>query len=185
MKILIPIDFSKRSKVAVNYAARMAMELEAELILLNVVFLNAPPLASMSFKSIEDVLKGHAEIDCVQLISELKEQHKGSWSITHKIIMGNPVEDIVENYAIHNGIDLIIMGTKGATRFEKYVIGNNAAGVISNSSIPVITVPEHARFNGLKHIVYATDMWDLNIEAKALVPLAQLFNSTIHNSSYY
>ena len=74
MKILIPIDFSKRFKVAVNYAARMATELEAELVLLNVLFLNAPPLASMNFKSIEDVLKGRAEIDCVQLINELKEQ---------------------------------------------------------------------------------------------------------------
>ncbi len=180
MKILIPTDFSKLSKVAVNYAAKIAMELDAELVLLNVLFLDAPPRASMSLKSVEDVLKGNAEIDSVQLINELKEQHKGNLNITHKIILGNPVEDIVENYAVHNGIDLIIMGTKGATGLEKYIIGSNAAGVISNSSIPVITVPEHARFNGLKHIVYATDMWDLNIEAKALVPLAQLFNSTIH-----
>lgn len=180
MKILIPTDFSKLSKVAVNYAAKIAMELDAELVLLNVLFLDAPPRASMSLKSVEDVLKGNAEIDSVQLINELKEQHKGNLNITHKIILGNPVEDIVENYAVHNGIDLIIMGTKGATGLEKYIIGSNAAGVISNSSIPVITVPEHASFNGLKHIVYATDMWDLNIEAKALVPLAQLFNSTIH-----
>ncbi|MFO0479045.1 MAG: universal stress protein [Bacteroidota bacterium] len=180
MKILIPTDFSKLSKVAVNYAAKMAMEFDAELVLLNVVFLDAPPRASMSLKSVEEVMRNNAEIDSVQLISELKVQYKGRLNITHKIIMGNLVEDIVENYAVHNSIDLIIMGTKGATGLEKYIIGSNAAGVVSNSSIPVITVPEHARFNGLKHIVYATDMWDLNIEAKALVPLAQLFNSTIH-----
>jgi len=180
MKILIPTDFSKLSKVAVNYAVRMAMELNAELVLLNVVFLNAPPRAAMNLKSLEDVMGSNAEIDSVQLISELKEQHKGNLNITYKIIIGNPVQDIVENYAVHNSIDLIIMGTKGATGLEKYIIGSNAAGVISNSTIPVITVPEHARFNGLKHIVYATDMYDLYIEAKTLVPLAQLFNSTIH-----
>jgi len=180
MKILIPTDFSKLSKVAVNFAVKMAMKLDAELVLLNVVFLDAPPRASMNLKSVEEIMKSNAEIDSIQLINELKKNHKVDLNISYKIIMGNPVEDIVENYAIHNSIDLIIMGTKGASGLEKYIIGSNAAGVISNSSIPIITVPEHARFNGLKHIVYATDMWDLNIEAKALVPLAQLFNSTIH-----
>jgi nucleotide-binding universal stress UspA family protein len=180
MKILIPTDFSKLSRVAVNYAVKMAKELNAELVLLNIVFLDAPPRAAMNLKSVEEIMKNNAEIDSIQLINEMKGQYKESLNISYKIIMGNPVEDLVENYAIHNGIDLIIMGTKGATGLEKYIIGSNAAAVISNSSIPVITVPEHARFNGLKHIVYATDMWDLNIEAKALVPLAQLFNSTIH-----
>lgn len=180
MKILIPTDFSKLSKVAVNFAVKMAKELDAELVLLNVIFLNAPPRAAMNLNNVEEIMKNNAEIDSIQLINEMKGQYKESLNISYKIIMGNPVEDIVENYAVNNCIDLIIMGTKGATGLEKYIIGSNAAAVISNSSIPVITVPEHARFNGLKHIVYATDMWDLNIEAKALVPLALLFNSTIH-----
>lgn len=180
MKILIPTDFSKLSRVAVNFAVKMAKELDAELIILNVVFLDAPPRAAMNIKSIEDIMKNNAEIDSIQLIKELKEHCKEKVDISYKIILGNPVEDIVENYAIHNGIDLIIMGTKGATGLEQYIIGTNAAAVISNSSIPVITVPEYARFKGFKNIIYATDMWDVNIEAKALIPLAQLFNSTIH-----
>jgi nucleotide-binding universal stress UspA family protein len=180
MKILIPTDFSNLSRVATNYAIKIAKELNAEILLLNVVFLDAPPRAALSIVSVEEIMMKNAEIDIIQLIKELKEQCEEKINITHKIILGNPVEDIVENYAIHNGIDLIIMGTKGATGLGQYIIGSNAAAVISNSSIPVITVPEHARFNGLKTIIYATDMWDLKIEAKSLVPLAQLFNSTIH-----
>jgi len=180
MKILIPTDFSKLSRVATNFAIKIAQELDSEIVLLNVVFLDAPPRADINTSSVEDIMKNNAKTDCIQLIKELKEQCKEEIDITYKIIIGNPVEDIVENYAIHNRIDLIVMGTKGATGLGKYIIGSNAAAVISNSSIPVITVPEHARYNGLKHIVYATDMWDLKIETKALVPLAQLFNSTIH-----
>lgn len=134
MKILIPIDFSKLSKVAVNFAVKMAMELDAELVLLNVVFLDAPPSVTMSLKNTEEVMKNNPEIDSVLLINELKEQHKGSLNITHKIIMGNSVEDIVENYAVHNGIDLIIMGTKGATGLESISLG------VMRPQLPVIQV---------------------------------------------
>jgi len=42
MKILLPTDFSKLSKVAVIYAARMAKKLNAEIVLLHVVFIDAP-----------------------------------------------------------------------------------------------------------------------------------------------
>lgn len=180
MKILIPTDFSKLSRVAVNYAAKMANELDAELVLLNVVMLDVPPHNDMISKGVDGDILNSAEIECFKLIAELKEQNKEKVNISYKIIPGNPVEDIIENYAVHNDIDLIIMGTKGATGIEKYIIGSNAAGVINNSSIPVITVPEHARFNGLKNIIYATDLWDLRLEARTLVPLAQLFDSTIH-----
>lgn len=180
MKILIPTDFSKLSRVATNFAIKIAKELDAEIVLLNVVFLGVPPHDAVDTKSVADIIKNKAEIDSIQLITELKEHCKEEVAISYKIILGNPIEDVIENYAIHNGIDLIIMGTKGSTGLEQYLFGSNASAVISNSSIPVITVPENASFDGLKNIIYATDMWDLNIEVKALVPLAKLFNSTIH-----
>ncbi|MBK8808300.1 MAG: hypothetical protein IPO21_17420 [Bacteroidales bacterium] len=62
----------------------------------------------------------------------------------------------------------------------KVLIGSNATAVINNSNIPVITIPEFARFNNLKHIVYATDFLNLNKELKMILPLAQLFDATIH-----
>lgn len=182
MKILIPTDFSKLSKVAVHYAVKMTKKLDAEITLLHVVHISAPPRAMVALKtkSIEDVMVDNAKQDSVLLIKELKAENKGKLNISYEIIKGYPVEDVVESYAIHNNIDLIIMGTKGATGLAQVLIGSNAASVINNSDIPVIAVPEFVRFNNLKHIVYATDILNLSKELKMIVPLAQLFDATIH-----
>ena len=182
MKILIPTDFSKLSRVAVHYAVKMAKKLDAEIVLLNVIFISTPPRAmvALKIKAIEDAMVDNAKQDSVQLIQELKAENKGKLNISFEIIKGFPVEDVVKSYASHNNIDLIIMGTKGATVLTKVLIGSNAAAVINSSDIPVITVPEFARFNNLKHIVYATDILNLNKELKMIVSFAKLFDATIH-----
>lgn len=122
----------------------------------------------------------NAEQDFLSLINEIKHEVKGKINISYKIVKGYPVENIVDTFALHNDIDLIIMGTKGASGITKVLMGSNATAVISKSDIPVITVPEHARFNNIKHIIYASDMLAVNKEIKTLIPFARLFNSTIH-----
>lgn len=184
MKILIPSDFSKLSKVAVQYAVKMAKKLDAEIILLHIVYIDAPPRAQAALKTrqILNAMVDNATQDCDQLISVIKSENKGKLNISYKIIKGYPVESVIENFAQHNDISLIIMGTKGATGLKKVLMGSNATAVINSSDIPVITVPEFARFKNLKHIVYATDMTNINAEMKKLVPFSKLFDATIHIS---
>lgn len=182
MKVLIPTDFSKLSRVAIQFAVKMAKKLNGEIILLNVIYLSAPPhaMVEVKIKAIMDAMVENAKQESLLLIEELRKENKGRLNLRYEIIKGYPVQEVITSYATNNGIDIIIMGTKGATGLKKVLIGSNAVSVINHSDIPIITVPEFARFNGLKNIIYATDMWDLNIEAKILVPLARLFNSTIH-----
>jgi len=96
------------------------------------------------------------------------------------VVSGSPVEDVVTDYAQHNDIDLIVMGTKGATGLKKVVFGSHAAAVINKSDIPVIVVPEFARFTNLKDVVYATDIANLKDELKTVVSIAKDFNATVH-----
>lgn len=181
MKILVPTDFSKMSNTASNYAARMAKKLHAEVVLIHVVFINSPPRAQadLNVKEIEDKMEDNAKQDCIQLANELKSE-SGAPKVSYKIIRGYPVEDVIENYAVHNNIDLIVMGTKGASGLTKVLIGSNAAAVVSSSSIPVIVVPEHARFNGIGKIVYASDTDNTETELNTLIAFAEHFGAAIH-----
>ncbi len=181
MKILVPTDFSKMSNTASNYAARMANKLDAEVVLIHVVFINSPPRAQadLNVKEIEDKMEDNAKQDCIQLANELQSE-SGAPKVSYKIIRGFPVEDVIENYAVHNGIDLIVMGTKGASGLTKVLIGSNAAAVVSSSSIPVIVVPEHARFNGIGKIVYASDTDNTETELNTLIAFAEHFGAAIH-----
>jgi len=181
MTILVPTDFSKLSKVAVQYAVRIGKKLKAELILLSVVNLDSPPgRGFLNVKYLEDKLNENAVEDCAKLISEIRSENKGKIDITSHVIKGFPVESVVTNYAEHNDIDLIVMGTKGATGLKKIILGSNAAAVIDKSRIPVIAVPEFARFTSLKDIVYATDIANLKDELKTVVSFAKTFNAVVH-----
>lgn len=181
MKILVPTDLSKFAHTASCYAAKMAHEIHAEIVLIHIVFVKGPPdtQVAVKMKDIEDKIAEHAQKECIQLAHVLKAEF-GVPKATFQIIKGHPVEEVIENYAAQNDIDLIIMGTKGATGFKKTLIGSNAAAVVSQSSIPVLIVPEHGRFNGIKTIVYATDTLHIEEELIKLVSFARLFQAYIH-----
>lgn len=182
MKILIPTDFSNRSKVAVRYAVTLAKKLDAEIILLHAVHFDAPPRAAVSMKTprIEDSMVENAEQDGAQLLREIRAEHGADQNIHYEITRGLPMKDAVSAYAQKHGISLIVMGTKGATGLDQVLLGSNAAAMINASSIPVITVPEFAHCESLKHIVYATDMQNTLAELQALIPWAKAFDATIH-----
>lgn len=182
MKILIPTDFSKLSKVAVVYAANLAKKLSAEITLLHVVYVGGPGRSQTAVKTqpIEQTLMKISLRDMEKVIKEIRKEVGPEIKITQKIIEGYPIEEIVEKIAGQNDIDLIIMGTKGAGGLKKVVVGSNAAAVIGNSKIPVIAVPRYARFKNIKHIVYASDMLALTKEVKTLITFARLFNATMY-----
>ncbi|WP_338729916.1 universal stress protein [Haladaptatus sp. DJG-WS-42] len=52
---------------------------------------------------------------------------------------GDPAVAIIA-YAVRNDIDLIVMGTRGKTGFERYLLGSVAEKVLRVSPVPVVTV---------------------------------------------
>jgi nucleotide-binding universal stress UspA family protein len=182
MKILVPSDFSESSNNAALYATKFAQKVNAEIILFHVVHFERPPMVQViGFieDKIEDIRLSQASEDCALLVDELKAKVNGG-QISFKVVPGFPIEDVIENYATTNEIDLIIMGTKGASGLPKVLFGSNAVAVINRSSIPVITVPESACFNNLKLIVYASEMDSMRSEIQKIIPLAKLFEASIN-----
>jgi len=179
MTILVPTDFSKLSKVAVLYTARIAKKLKANVILLAVINMNTSAASSLKWSKLEDEMIKIAQQDADQLMEEVRSQIKGKPEITYRFINGYPVEDMIETFVVDNGVDLIVMGTKGATGLKKVVLGTNAAAVIDNSSRPVIVVPGEVEFKQVKKIVYASDLTNIHEEIKTLAMFASIFNASI------
>jgi nucleotide-binding universal stress UspA family protein len=175
--ILVPTDFSKPSKVAVLYAARLAQKINAEITLLAVININTATDAILDWKKIEQDLVDTAQQNAEQLIMEIKEEVE--LKIEYRSIMGFPFEEMVEHTVINDGFDLIVMGTKGATGLKKVLIGSNAAAVVDNSSVPVLVIPPNTEWSTIKQIVYATDMDSINEEVKPIAVFAGIFNAAI------
>lgn len=180
IKILVPTDFSALSEVAVRYAAELATELGAGLLLLHVVhFETSRAAASMKKSQVENAMEEISQQKCGELENQLKTAYPGL-TVSYKVVTGYPVEDVVEKAAVDNNADFIIMGTKGASGLKRLLMGSNATAVIAKSSVPVIVVPEHAVYKGIKNIVYASALTNLVGDAGVIIPFARVFNAHLH-----
>lgn len=179
-KILVPTDFSEPSKVAVLYAAHLAKNLNAKITLLAIVNVNTATHNVINKQHLIDAMIEGAQDDAAQLISEINAKLNGDITMHFKWISGFPIHEKIENFVVDHDMDMIVMGTKGATGVKKVLIGSNAAAVIDNSSVPVVAVPENAQFTSINKIVYATDLVNVHEEIKTISMFAGLFEASIH-----
>ncbi len=182
MKILVPTDLSPLSKVAVLYAANLAVTLKAQLILLHIFHIDVRTrtLSEFGHEELIKTKKREKEVACLHLLTEIREKIQGDLQAVYSVEEGNSLEQTINRNAMEYHCDLIVMGTKGKSGLKKTFLGNSAAAVIRKSAIPVLTVPEMAFFNGINDIVYATDMINPEQEFDLLLPLAKIFDTRIH-----
>lgn len=182
VNILIPTDLSELSKVAVQYAIKIANKLGGTLTLLHVITIVQPTRATMrlQLKSLEKELMGTAKEDLEAFANDVSKQLKTNEPIRIKVVKGSSFNDTVKREAKKLRTGLIVMGTRGASGLKKYVLGSNTTSVIGISHVPVLAVPELGEFKSFKNVVYATDLKHVHKELKTLIPYLEKFNSTVH-----
>ena len=85
---------------------------------------------------VREVLEGDAET-ATKVISERALER--DLPVRRETRWGDPAVAIVA-YTVENDVDLIVMGTRGKTGFEHYLLGSVAEKVVRVSPIPVLTV---------------------------------------------
>jgi len=182
VNILVPTDFSDLSRVAINYAVKVANKLNGTLTLLHVVTVIQPTRASMRLRleALEEELLRCAKEDMEMLIAELAGKLKTTKPLEYKTVQGSSFNATVKIEAKKLRSGLIVIGTRGANGLKKVVLGSNTASLIEISHIPVLVVPELAEFTSLKNLVYATDLMHLEDEIATMLPYVKIFESTLH-----
>ncbi|HEX6224260.1 MAG TPA: universal stress protein [Chryseolinea sp.] len=162
-KIIAPLDFSDASLNAVSFAAELSKRASAHLILVNI------------FE------KGEDEEDAVSqlksAVKDLKKKFGPDLNCESLVAHGSLVPELKEIIKLHQP-DLIVMGTKGATGLKRILIGSNTVNVLAKTKLPVLVIPEVARFEdfldqGKNRVVLATDLDALQNE-KALDILKEI-----------
>lgn len=181
VNILVPTDFSDLSKVALEFAIKVANKLDGNITLLHVVTIIQPTRASMRLRleSLEEELMSCAKEDMDSLIAEMASKIKTTKNISSKIIQGSSFNTTVKNEAKKLRSGLVVMGTRGANGLRKVVLGSNTTSVIDSSAIPVLVVPELAEFKSFKKLVYATDLKHLDAEIEVILPYVKIFESDV------
>ncbi len=183
VNILVPTDFSSLSRVAILYAVKMANKIGGRVTLLHIITNVMEPVGSelrQRIKLVERDLVKAAEVDFEPVLKEAEKYNQTGTAVAYKIQKGRSFNDSVNLFAKKNGSGLIVMGTRGASGIAKYVFGSNTVSVLEASPIPVLTVPENAKFKTFKNVVYASDLKRLEREIKIMLPFLKIFDSTLH-----
>jgi nucleotide-binding universal stress UspA family protein len=146
--IIAPVDFSEASTNALLFAAELSKRASARLIVLNILQKDESEEETKNkLKSIE---------------SDLKKSFGSDLKCESFLAHGNLITTLKKVIAVQQP-DLIIMGTKGASGLKRILIGSNTVNVIAKTRLPVLVIPEVARFEnflrkGKNRIVLATDL---------------------------
>jgi len=139
-KILVPIDFSQYSDEILAYALAMARKFDASIDLIHVIpnmDYFTPYESFMAAENIVAVQKG-VEGEVERDLEEVAQKLPG---ITVKRVIRTGVAFVeILDYVKSEGIDLIIMGTRGRGGLEHIIIGSVAEKVLRKSPCPVLTI---------------------------------------------
>jgi nucleotide-binding universal stress UspA family protein len=167
--LLVPTDFSSNANKALDYAVQLANSFGATLHLLHAYTVPRPTGSMVSIAE-------HMERDIRESMEVVEEQMKGklTGNATLKIhtTRGETVQ-AVASASRSLKADLIVMGTQGASGLKEVFMGSVTHGVIRNTEVPVLAIPEGPGVLDIKKIVFAID--ELDISTNLIIePLRQL-----------
>jgi nucleotide-binding universal stress UspA family protein len=134
--ILVGVDGSRGSRVALSWAAAEAAVHGADLIVLRVwEHPVPPPVGSVPAGDVADMSQPAAE-DLLQVIKEELGEDPPI-SAQARVKHGRPAEVLIEESA---GVDLLVVGTRGHGGFAGLVLGSVSQHVAAYAQCPVTVV---------------------------------------------
>ena len=179
-RILVPTDFSEQAHYALEVAAMLARKHNAEIYLLHMMEI---PMQQI------DPINAHSDVP--EALFFMKLAHKKFEDLmesdflqditVHETVKADITFNEFKDACKEFDIDLIVMGSHGASGLKEMFIGSNAEKVVRSSDVPVLVIKnQHNNFN-IKNFVFASDFKNDNSETyKQAVKFAELFDAKIH-----
>jgi len=142
-KIMVAIAFSEHAKGIFDYAAKLAVSLNAELLVVSII-------NSRDVEAVESISAMGYDVDGEHYVRNIRNERN---QILEQIIeesafprgrvrtlipVGNPVDELL-NIAVKEHADMIVMGTKGRTNLSNILIGSVAERIFQKSPVPVLS----------------------------------------------
>ena len=168
--VLVPVDFSRASQSAVDFAVVFATKLGAHLTLLHVT---------------EDGSALKPSADASLRLSEMLPPTRANNLDVQTLIRSGKVEDEI-CAAIHDEfIDIVVMGTHQQGLIRRLLTGSVAEDMLRKVPVPLLTLSSEAHPRSLNRILFAADPIDSHSEGfRFALDLARALGSNliVHHS---
>ncbi len=180
--ILVPTDFSDVAWEGFKFAIQVAIASGGEVKVLHVLEIPvayATDLDGFDYSFDPPLLKMMHKRAMAKFVKWKKYGEKLK-KITFTIESGPP-SVVIERFIIKNKIDLVVMGTHGASGLKEFFIGSNTEKIVRFSKAPVFAIPKFTKLSAIKTIVFPTQL-KLNESAliKRIKDLQNFFNAKLN-----
>jgi nucleotide-binding universal stress UspA family protein len=184
MNILLPTDFSENSKNAAAYALQFFEEVPC-----NFYLLHAYPASGLAIGANPNIIPAEVQEKFDHLLEWLNGIRKNPEHTLHTSFKVNYLIEAVRQQVEEKKIDLILMGTKGATNKKGAIVGKNTSDIMMKVKCPAMAISENAVYKTYKEILFPTDykihynpkmletLMVFKNFSKASIKILELFNS--------
>jgi nucleotide-binding universal stress UspA family protein len=183
--ILVPCDFSKAARQAVEFAKQIALVSPGEIKVLHVVepeYLYGNGMAGQPYVFNDPVLPISVFIQDAEHEFENMKTALGDATVKITLVVERgPLIETVLNVAERENADLIVMSSTGAHGLKEFFIGSNSEKIVRRAPIPVFVTHQTQHVNDIRDIIVPTSM-DL-IENEFLTEVKKLqafFGAILH-----
>jgi nucleotide-binding universal stress UspA family protein len=143
-KIMVAVDFSDFSVAAAEYAAKLAKDVGAALLMthvynqrdvemMNIVATRVPEF------SVKKYVDEHLQERKSRLRKMAKKFSNGELSVETRVRFGVPYEALLKEIE-ENKPDLLVMGAKGRSNVVDMILGSCAQKMFRHSPIPLLSI---------------------------------------------
>ena len=181
-KILVPCDFSETSLQAFQFAVEITRKSGGKIMLLHIVELpvlhDSMLMPTLYFEAnyFKDM-----EANAEKRLTKIKSKYlKEKINVSSFVKLG-PILGTINGFAEEHKVDLIVMGTQGATGLKDFFIGSNTEKIVRLSSIPVLAIRKSFKLNKIKNILFPTTLLpEENHLVQHVKKVQDFFSATLH-----
>lgn len=183
--ILLPTDFSENAYNAIKYAVQLYEKEDCKFYLLNtytpVLYDNEYLIYSASQPTLTEIYSNKSMEGLERVLRRVKRNFKNEKHSFEKISSFNLLSDEIKEIVAEKEIDLVVMGTKGATGAQEILFGTHTVHAIKKTRCPLLAIPAHYDYKAPKQILFPTD-YEAEIPKvlKILREIADHHSSTLH-----
>jgi nucleotide-binding universal stress UspA family protein len=184
--MLLPTDFSDNSWNAIKYALQLFKNEACNITLLNTYTPLIYQVDEMQFDSdkfgLVHSMADVSETGLDEMLQKIRNEFNNPKHTFSKISSFNSLTTEINELYKEKMMDMIVMGTKGATGVRELLFGTNTVHLIKDARCPILAIPSNYSFEPPHEILFPSD-YEVNFQERHIQPImdiASSFKSRIH-----
>jgi len=153
--ILVPTDFSANANKALEYASKLALDINAKLVVMNSY--QIPSGTSNVMINFADILEKDSKEELNKNLKLFQEKPEFAGLEYLPFSCYGYITEAIKMATQQYEIDLIVMGTTGASGIRNKFFGSNTVDAIRHVELPIFVVPLEAEYQPLRNLILASD----------------------------